>query len=125
MKLEILSRGKKEKIVEKLKERFGISKIPYLLIRTGKGKIRAFSGNLSREELSSLCNLINVEVIGMHLATIKQDEIRMSFDALNIDIFKKQITKNIIEINKKQLERWLRGVSLEVKSKNKKADKLI
>ncbi len=38
----------------------------------------------------------------------------MNFDALAL--FKDQITKNIIEINEEQLEKWIRGYDLEIQT---------
>ena len=50
MKIQILDKTKKKKLISGLEE-FGINKIQELLIRTGKERIRAYSGNLSKEEI--------------------------------------------------------------------------
>ena len=52
MKIEILNKAKKKKIIQNLEE-FGIKKIPELLVRTGRERIRAYSGSLSKDLLFS------------------------------------------------------------------------
>ena len=40
--------------------------LPYLLLETGKEKIRAFSGNLTREDIFNLGKIANMEIIGLY-----------------------------------------------------------
>ena len=65
MKLIFLKSKEKKKVVEELDEIYGIENLNYLLIETGKKKIRGFSGSLTREELQELAQITNVETIGM------------------------------------------------------------
>ena len=46
-----------KKIVKEI-EQFGVTKIPELLIKTGKERIRAYSGNLSKEEIMDLWKIL-------------------------------------------------------------------
>lgn len=105
--MKILSSTDKKKILEKLKQRFGIEKLPYLLLQFGKEKIRGYSGNLSREELSVLDKNVRVENIGLYLAKIHDSEIKLSLDSLHM--LKKQISKNIVNLTKHQAESWFKG----------------
>lgn len=108
------SREIKELTIE-LEELYGINNLNnYQLIETGKRKIRAFSGSLLKEEMLKLAQSIRIEIIGMYMISKKDDQARINFDALQI--LKNQITKNIIEINKEQLEKWIRGYDLEIRA---------
>ncbi len=118
MNSEILTSSKKQEIVEKLNKQFGIESLPYLLFKSAKGKIRAFSGSLSRDELNDLFRNVRIETIGLYLASLKEDEIRLSFDASSL--LRKQITKNIIEISEDEMQKWLRGEDIE-KQTNKES----
>lgn len=115
MKLHFIKSSKKKKILQELKEQFGIEKLNYLLIQTGKEKIRAFTGHLSKEEILQLSRLTNIELIGIYLIKREeQQDLRLSLDATHL--LKEQITKNIIEINESQLQEWIRGRDLEIKT---------
>ncbi len=105
----------KQKIVEILNEQFGIQEIPHLLLQVGKEKIRAFSGNLSKEEIAELNELLRIETIGIYLLKNEhENDFRLSFDALHI--LKDQITKNIFELTDDQFKLWTRGNDLDIKT---------
>lgn len=111
--MKFLNSKQKRAIQEGLEEVYGITELNYLLIEAGKKRIRAFSGNLTREEILQLSQLANIEVIGMYLISQKDDDLRLNFDA--VSLFRNKITKNITEIDKKQLDLWIRGYDLEIK----------
>lgn len=119
MKIELLDKTKKKKILEKLEESYGIEDLDYLFIKSGKDKIRAYSGNFSKEELNDLAKNVHVEVIGTRLVNMDQEDIRISFDTINIPKIKEQITKNIQEITEEQAEQWLKGEDLQIEPKTK------
>ncbi len=112
--MKLLNSKQKKHLIEELERLYGITDLPYLLIEAGKRKLRAFSGNLTKEEIIKLSQLIRVEVIGLYIISQKDAEPRINFDAL--PLLKDQITKNILEINKEQLELWLRGYNLDIKT---------
>ena len=112
MNTHFIKSSDKKKILEKLNEQFGITNIPYLLIASGKEKIRAYSGHLSKDEIIDMGKLINIEVVGAYLLKEENEEYRLSFDAPII--LKNQITKSIVEINKEQFESWIRGNDLDI-----------
>lgn len=106
----------KKRILEKLNEQFGIKEIPQLIILFGKEKLRLYSGNLLKEELYYLNNELRIENIGLYFAKWENNEIRLTIDG--VQMFKNQITKNILELNNEQAEQWLKGNDLDIKSDN-------
>src|SRR3989344_7252886 len=112
-KVEFLYRTKKKKLIEQLNKAYGIEEINYLVLKTGAEKFRIYSGNLSIEEMNMLAKNVNLQLVGTPLCTIKDNDIILSFDTINIPEIKKQITENIIEINDEELEKWLRGNNIE------------
>lgn len=111
MPARVLDKRERERILEHVKERFDIEKFNYLLFKTGKEKIRGFSGHLSKEELQKLIQAVNVEIIGLYFfKEEKNNELRLSLDATHL----LSVGKNILKINLEQADRWLRGEDLEV-----------
>ncbi len=115
MKLKFLTSKEKREIVNELKERFGIAELPYLLLETGKEKIRAFSGSMTREEIKELSQIANVEIIGMYFVK-KENKLRLSFDASVL--LRDEGLKNTIETNNSEKELWLRGDNLDIAAEN-------
>jgi len=113
MNVRFIKTSEKRKIIAELEEIYGITNFPYLLLETGKRKIRGYSGHLSKDELNQLGNLVNVELLGMYLINTRDEEPRINFDALSL--LRKQITKSILKIDKDQLATWIRGHDLDVK----------
>ncbi|MEK6856154.1 MAG: hypothetical protein AABX66_03290 [Nanoarchaeota archaeon] len=112
MTLSFIKSNQKRTIIEALKEQFGVNEIPYLLIQSGKEKIKAFSGSISKDEIIEISRMIRIEFLGIYL--LKQElDYRLSFDATQI--LSNQITKNILDINQEQYELWIRGYDLELK----------
>lgn len=110
--MQILKSSEKKEILRRLKEQYGIEKIPYLLVRFGREKIRAYSGTLSREELNILDKNLRIETCGLYFLHDYGQEIRLSLDALHL--LRGQITKNIIILNKKQAEQWFKGQDIDI-----------
>lgn len=113
-KFETLNNKYKKQVLEKLNEQFGIEALPYLLIKQGKERIRAFSGSLSREELETLGENVNIETLGVYLCKEENDGLRLSHDA--VQLLRNQIKKSIIELNDEQALEWLKGWDLEINS---------
>ena len=111
MNLDILTAGEKKKILASLNENFGISEMPYLFIKTGRERIRAFSGSLSMQEIKNLGLNARIELIGMYAFKEEKQGYRLAFDSL--PLFKDKIKKNVIEVNDEQAEKWMQGRDLE------------
>ena len=114
MEIKVLNSKEKHRIIEKLKERFGIKSIPYIIVQSGKERLRIASINLSTDEIRKLSQTANIELIGLYFATLVNDEIRLSIDATHL--LKSQINKNILEISEKEKEEWLKGGDLQKKN---------
>jgi len=112
--MKIIKSSEKKKILAQLQEQYGIAKLPYLLLRFGKEKIRLYSGNLSSEELNILDKNLRIENAGLYFSKQHQDKIRLSLDALHL--LKNQITKNILELTDKQAEQWFKGEDLQIQT---------
>jgi hypothetical protein len=117
MNIEFLKSSEKKEIMKDLEEIYGITELPYLLIKTGKDRIRAFSGNLSKQEIMELGSFLNVELIGQYIIR-KENSPRLSLDATNIFEIKNQITKSIIHLNKEEYEQWIRGRDIPTEKEN-------
>ena len=114
MEIKVLNSKEKHRIIEKLKERFGIKSIPYIIVQSGKERLRIASTSLSADKIKELSQNVNIESIGLYFATLVNDEIRLSIDATHL--LKSQINKNILEISEKEKEEWLKGGDLQKKN---------
>ena len=59
MGISFIFRNDKEKLIKNLNY-YGIKKLPYLLTKSGKEKIRGYSGNLSTDEIVKINNEIGI-----------------------------------------------------------------
>jgi NOL1/NOP2/fmu family ribosome biogenesis protein len=117
MNIHILNSGEKKKIIEDLNAKFGITELPWLLVMAGKGKVRAFSGSMTRDEIAKLSYDIRIELPGLYILREESDGYRISHDGLFV--FKNLATKNIVDISDKQADEWLRGENIEIDSEDK------
>jgi NOL1/NOP2/fmu family ribosome biogenesis protein len=113
MKIELLNNSKKKKLIEQIDRNYGIEDLSQLVIQTGKGKFRIYSGSLSKEELNLLGKSINIEIIGSKLCKVDDEKVRMDFDILNLPEIKNQIKEfSTIHLPDEDLEHWLKGGDL-------------
>jgi NOL1/NOP2/fmu family ribosome biogenesis protein len=110
MNIRLIKTSEKREILSELGEQFGISKLPYLLIETGKDKIRGFSGSINKNDIYEIGKIAPIEIIGIYLFKKEQDW-RLSLDAAHL--LKEQITRGIIEIDDAQFDKWLRGNDID------------
>ena len=119
MKIQILDNPKKKNFIEGVSY-LGITAkdVPYLLLKTGKERVNAFSGSLSNEELMALWRILPIEGAGLYFGKQIVDkrtgrkESRLSLDALHF--LKGKINKNIIKLSKEQERQWFLGQNIEV-----------
>lgn len=112
MNINFVKSNEKKEIIENLDKQFGITEVPFLLIKAGSEKFRGYSGHLTKEEILELNELANIEIIGLYM--LKQEhDLRLGFDACQI--LEKQITKNILELTDEQFHLWIRGNDLDIK----------
>ena len=103
----IIDDDKRNELLAKLKEQFGISQINGTLLTLGHDKIRLLTADISADDLDSLGSIIHIDISGLYLLTIEKDGIRLSHDA--VILFRNQISKNIIDVTKEQELEWLKG----------------
>jgi len=116
MKIQILDRAKKKKFIAGLSD-LGMKKIPQLLIRSGKERIRAYSGNLSTEEIMEIWRLQPIEGVGLYVGKDMVNrsgvrEVRLSLDGMHI--WKEQLTERVFILTQKQEEEWFKGKDIEL-----------
>jgi len=117
MNLKILNHEEKKEIEEKLNQQFGIKNIPGMIVMLGKERLFLFTGNLDENKIQKLKKITVLERIGIYLGKEIRGEIRLSIEGSQI--LKKQITRNIFEMNKEQTEKWMQGSQLNIKTKNR------
>lgn len=106
MGISFIFRNDKERLIKKLGY-YGIKKLPYLLTKSGKEKIRGYTGSLSIDEITKLNEEVTIELLGIYLFHDYHDNLRLSFDA--ISALREQLTENILEITDAQAEEFLKG----------------
>jgi len=116
MKIHILDRAKKKKFIAGL-ENLGMKKIPELLIRSGKEKIRAYSGDLSTEQIMEIWRLLPIEGVGLYVGKDMVNrsgvrEVRLSLDGMHL--WKDQLTDRNFILNVEQEELWFNGKDIEL-----------
>ena len=117
MNIHILNSGEKKKIIEDLNEKFGISELPWMLVMAGRGKVRAFSGSMTRDELQKLTYDVRIELPGLYILREESDGYRISHDGLFV--FKDIAKKNIFDISDEQASEWLKGNDIAIESEDK------
>jgi NOL1/NOP2/fmu family ribosome biogenesis protein len=108
---QILDNTKKKRIIEQISY-LGIKKIPFLTLKIGREAIRAFSGDITRQDLSALVGILTVEGIGIYFGKELEEGTRLSLDMLHI--LKDQIEKNKIFLNAEQEKSWFLGKNIEL-----------
>ena len=112
-KINFLKASERKRLISELNELFGIEDLPRILVGTGKGKIRGFTGNMTKQEMREISGIANIEIIGTYL--VKRDErlgLRLSLDATQI--LKDQIKENIVSLDEEQTLSWFKGNNVEI-----------
>jgi NOL1/NOP2/fmu family ribosome biogenesis protein len=124
MKIQILDRAKKKKFIAGLSN-LGMKKIPELLIRSGKEKIRAYSGNLSTEQIMEIWRLLPIEGVGLYVGKDMVNrngvrEIRLSLDGMHT--WKDQLTERNFILTEEQEIKWFHGEDIGLEESQKTED---
>jgi NOL1/NOP2/fmu family ribosome biogenesis protein len=111
MRIRVLDRAKKKKFLDELAI-FGMKRIPETLVRSGKERIRAFSGSLSREEIMEIWRLFPIEGVGLYVGKDMMNrngvrEVRLSLDGMHV--WKGQLSERIVELSAEQEVDWFLG----------------
>lgn len=110
MNLKFIKSGEKKRLLKELDFQFGIAKLPWLLLETGKQKIRGFSGSMTADEIRELSGIANVEIIGAYLFRHEKGGLRISLDGTGI--FGEEVKKGIVEISNEEVDDWMKGRNL-------------
>ncbi|MBU2612472.1 MAG: hypothetical protein KKB62_02005 [Nanoarchaeota archaeon] len=105
--LKIFSEKEKKEFIKRLNEQFGIKKIPGILLKRGKEKVFLFQGSFDKEKIREIEKTSFVERAGLYLAKDEEYGIRLSIEGTQI--LKNEITKNIVELSKDEMQTWMMG----------------
>lgn len=115
MRVEFISKGEKKNILKILKETYGIDYLNFLIFKSGKKKLRIFSGNLSREELMKVVRTFNTESLGLDFGVLDfedgNEEVRLKLDSAHL--LSNNIKKNILELEDIEAEKFSKGEDIE------------
>ena len=100
----------------------GDIKTNLLFVKTGSETVRAYSGHLDVGEILKIWRSFPVEGLGLYFGKHFVDkhgkkEARLSLDGLHF--VRKQVNKNIIELNDEQVVKWFKGDNLELTKEQK------
>ena len=112
--LKILNESEKREIERELEEQFGIKNIPGLILRRGEERLFLFSGSFDKKEIKNLEKIVPVERIGVYFAKHMDGKVKLSIEGTHA--LKNQIKKNIFELEENQIENWMKGQELLVKT---------
>ncbi|HEB47089.1 MAG TPA: hypothetical protein ENI22_01325 [Candidatus Pacearchaeota archaeon] len=112
--LKILNESEKREIERELEEQFGIKNIPGLILRKGEERLFLFSGSFNKKEIKNLEKIVPIERIGVYFAKLMDGRVKLSIEGTYA--LKNQIEKNIFELEENQVENWMKGQELPVKT---------
>ncbi len=108
--MKILNSREKKNILNWLKIQYGIKelKINKIFLKNNKDKIYLINKEITQLDEENL----RINLIGMYFAKKEKGSIRLSIEGSQI--IGPKATKNIIELNKKQIKEWLQGNSINI-----------
>ena len=115
--ITFLKKEGKEKIRKILNQQYGIESLKGEFFQSGKERLFLFTGSFPKREIRSLSILAPIERIGMYVGKIIRGEIRLTIEGTHW--FKDQIKKNIFELNEQQMQQWMTGEELLIKTGKK------
>jgi len=116
MKIQIMDRAKKKKFIAEVAD-LGMKKIPQMLVKSGKERVRAFSGDLNRDDIYDIWRLLPIEGIGLYVGKDMMNrngvrEVRLSLDGMHV--WKDQLTEKNFVLTEEQEEEWFKGNNIEL-----------
>ena|SRR3989344_3211103 len=106
--IRILNKKEGERILNKIREQFGIKKLDfdYGILQNKDGKIFLISKDVGKIDLSKL----RINELGLYVARFDK-ELRLSMEGSQI--FGRHATRNVYEINNEQANSWLQGNDID------------
>jgi len=112
-KLKILNSKETKEIYKLLKDNFGFEdKLDFAFLMNKDGKIYVVNKEIKKIDFSNL----RVDAIGMYFAEIKDGELRLSIEGSQL--IGPKATKNVVELSKEEMIKWLKGFGFEKNIKN-------
>jgi len=112
--LKILNQQEQKEIEKKLSEQFGVKNVPGIIAMKGKERLFLFSGSLNKKNIKALEKIVVIERLGIYFAKLVEDSVKLSIEGTQI--LKDQIKKNIFELPENQVEEWMKGQDLQIKT---------
>lgn len=107
--LKILNSREIKRVMELIESQWGAKlKLDYVFLKNQKNRIFMINRSIGKIELSKL----RINSIGMYLCEIDEKGIRLSIEGSQI--VGPNASKNIAEVDEKQVRQWLRGEDLEI-----------
>ena len=116
-RIKIYDKKEHLEIERKLKAKYGITKVPGLIMRRGEERLFLYTGSLASRELKIFEKISQIERAGVYFATIIRNEIRLSIEGTHL--FKDQISKNIFELDDESYDQWMKGQELYIQTGKK------
>lgn len=106
--LKILNKKEGERVLGRIKEQFGIKNLDfdYGILQNKDGKIFLISKDVNKIKLDKL----RINELGLYVANTNK-ELRLSIEGSQL--FGKNASKNVYEVNEEQANFWLKGEDLE------------
>src|SRR3989344_9404083 len=117
--IKILNQQEKKEIETYLQEQFSIENIPGTILKMGEERLFLFTGNLTENEIKKLQQAVLIERIGIYFAKIIPSENAIKLSIEGTHLLKNQIKKNVYELNENQVEPWMNGQDLNIKTGKK------
>ena len=118
--LKILNEKEKKEIENQLNNQFGIKTILGTITMKGSERLFLFQGELNNEEIKQFESIMPIERVGVYFAKLSDNAEGIRLTLEGSQILGKQATKNIFELNKEQVENWMKGQELDVKTEKEK-----
>ena len=111
MNSRFLSGKEKRDIFSKMKDQYDIDIVPNVeLVESGKGKVWMVTKNINKIDTLKL----NIERYGVYAIFIDKYGVRFTIEGTQI--FGQFAKKNIFEIKKEDVQKWIRGFDLDIET---------
>jgi len=112
--MKIFTSKEKEKLVAQLNKQFGIKEIEGIFSMRGQERLFLFSGDFSIKQIREIESTLPIERVGIYFGKFMDNKVRLSIEGVHA--LKSQITKNIFELDDEQLDLWMKGNELNIKT---------
>ena len=113
MNLKILNKKEVKNILNLLNKQFDFKdKLDYVFLQNEKGKL--FIAN--KEIFDVDFKKIKINNLGLYFGQLKNNELRLSIEGSQL--IGKDCSKNILELNNKQKQEWMKGIDINYNGKS-------